>query len=325
MIATRCHPGARETLEQIWRSPLPEDECKLRRIELCIQTEDRKILETEIYGLLSQHLDLQIYDPRTLVLEILRINEVAPSLVNYETPIEEIKDCFENTMCVNSLRADGLKVLDPSCGTGNWLKACLDLMPKANVLGIERNPLLAIQAQSRGLEVIQGDFLEMLIDDSDDSFDLILMSPPAQGREWLEHIGKALQLLNERGNLIAFVPKQGFYSKYAEDFRHFLAEHEAYWEPIYWEPQRDSEMLYIDFSPITPETLEFNWEGELSTYAKSIILILENESRFMERSPHERLAILNSYVSNLMIQSDARWLWDDRVKAQVKKYFKENR
>lgn len=320
MIATQCHPGARETLEQIWRSPLPEDDCKLRRIELCIETEDRKILQDEVYGALNQHLDLRIYDPRTLVLEILRINGVAPSLVNYETPIEEIKDCFENTMCVSSLRA-GLKVLDPSCGTGNWLRACLDVMPKANVLGIERDPLLAIQAQSRGLNVIQGDFLENPLDDS---FDLILMSPPAQGREWLEHIGKALQLLNERGNLIAFVPKQGFYSKYAEGFRHFLAEHEACWEPIYWEPKRYSEMLYIDFSPSTPETLEFNWDGELSTYAKSIILILENESRFMERSPHDRLSILNSYVSNIIIQGDACWLWDDRVKAQVRKYFKEN-
>ena len=109
--------------------------------------------------------------------------------------------------------AVGMRVLEPSAGTGRLLDALPGIVPfgqvrqtALQVVAIELNPALAARLACSGLAgtVRCADFLQCSADAEDlGLFDAVLMNPPfAQGAD-IEHITHALTMLKPGGRLVA--------------------------------------------------------------------------------------------------------------------------
>src|SRR3990167_3894580 len=94
-----------------------------------------------------------------------------------------------------------MRVLEPSAGTGNILRA---IGPQPDKVAVEINPRL-VESLTRqghsGLRVHQGDFLECNGDLG--IFDRILMNPPFENGADIKHITHALTMLKPGGRLVA--------------------------------------------------------------------------------------------------------------------------
>jgi len=109
--------------------------------------------------------------------------------------------------------AIGMRVLEPSAGTGRLLEALPGIVPfgqmrqtALQVVAVEVNPALAARLACSGLAgtVRCADFLQCSADAEDlGMFDAALMNPPfAQGAD-IEHITHALTMLKPGGRLVA--------------------------------------------------------------------------------------------------------------------------
>ena len=109
--------------------------------------------------------------------------------------------------------AIGMRVLEPSAGTGRLLEALPDIVPfgqvrqtALQVVAVEVNPALAARLACTGLAgtVRCADFLQCSAAAEDlGLFDVVLMNPPfAQGAD-IEHINHALTMLRPGGSLVA--------------------------------------------------------------------------------------------------------------------------
>jgi len=109
--------------------------------------------------------------------------------------------------------AIGMRVLEPSAGTGRLLEALPGIVPfgqmrqtALQVVAVEVNPALAARLACSGLAgtVRCADFLQCSADAEDlGMFDAVLMNPPfAQGAD-IEHITHALTMLKPGGHLVA--------------------------------------------------------------------------------------------------------------------------
>jgi protein-L-isoaspartate O-methyltransferase len=97
----------------------------------------------------------------------------------------------------------GMRVLEPSAGTGNLLAA---IGSGPDVVAVEINPQLA-EALARcgvaGVTVRQGDFLEMKGELGE--FDRVVMNPPFDHGADIKHVEHALAKLKKGGRLVAVV------------------------------------------------------------------------------------------------------------------------
>ena len=109
--------------------------------------------------------------------------------------------------------AIGMRVLEPSAGTGRLLEALPGIVPfgqvrqtALQVVAVEVNPALAARLTCSGLAgtVRCADFLQCSADVEDlGLFDAVLMNPPfAQGAD-IEHIIHAMKMLKPGGRLVA--------------------------------------------------------------------------------------------------------------------------
>ena len=109
--------------------------------------------------------------------------------------------------------AIGMRVLEPSAGTGRLLEALPGIVPfgqvrqtALQVVAVEVNPALAARLACTGLAgtVRCADFLQCSAAAEDlGLFDAVLMNPPfAQGAD-IEHISHALTMLKPGGRLVA--------------------------------------------------------------------------------------------------------------------------
>jgi ubiquinone/menaquinone biosynthesis C-methylase UbiE len=110
----------------------------------------------------------------------------------------------------------GCRVLEPSAGTGNLIRAIVgsatgfDCLRKVVAVEINQNLVGQLEEMRRkhvsanddNFEIRQGDFLEC--DPSDlGQFDRILMNPPFRNAEDIKHIKHAIQFLKPGGVLVA--------------------------------------------------------------------------------------------------------------------------
>lgn len=106
---------------------------------------------------------------------------------------------------------DGHRVLEPSAGTGNLIRAIRATRKAVHVVAVEVNVSLAdalVKAFPAGvtddcpqsLEIIAGDFLEPL---AIGTFDRIIMNPPFENGVDIKHIERARELLAPGGVLVA--------------------------------------------------------------------------------------------------------------------------
>ena len=107
---------------------------------------------------------------------------------------------------------EGDRVLEPSAGTGNLLRAILDAKEAA---GIDLGVLVAVEIDARLGQALDaaaladvvdhGDFLTTTAADLNGPFDCILMNPPFVGGADIKHVLHALHLLAPGGRLVAVV------------------------------------------------------------------------------------------------------------------------
>lgn len=96
------------------------------------------------------------------------------------------------------------RVLEPSAGTGNLIKAIRDSVPEAQIVAIEIRDELAellFNRYSKTVSVISKDFLQC--NGSIGKFDRVVMNPPFADGQDVEHVEHALGMLNEGGRLVA--------------------------------------------------------------------------------------------------------------------------
>jgi len=130
---------------------------------------------------------------------------------------------------------DGDRVLEPSAGTGNLVRALLrEAREKGITLGavtaVEINEQLArVLATAGEVTVIAGDFLAKTAEDLGGAFDRIVMNPPFTHGADIQHVQHALGMLAPGGRLVAVVadgPKQN------ERLRPLIEEMGGTWEPL---------------------------------------------------------------------------------------------
>ncbi len=132
----------------------------------------------------------------------------------------------------------GMRVLEPSAGTGRILEALPGVLPFSgpgrqtalHVVAVEINLSLAERLNSSGLAqtVICSDFLDMYTDESA-KFDRVLMNPPFENGADIKHIRHAVSMLKPGGRLVAICangPRQ------VEQLRPLVEQRGGTWEPL---------------------------------------------------------------------------------------------
>jgi predicted RNA methylase len=151
----------------------------------------------------------------------------------------------------------GRRILEPSAGTGNLIRAALGAATGADccqIVAVERNVALAqslidqrnrtVHATERNFRVVCGDFLEidgpqaLTADVPEPSplglFDAVLMNPPFEKQADIRHVRHALRFLKPGGRLVAIMSAGVTYrqDRVASEFRALVEERGGVIEPL---------------------------------------------------------------------------------------------
>lgn len=113
---------------------------------------------------------------------------------------------------------DGMNVLEPSAGSGNICDAVKSAHPGADLVAIEINPRLVEILKLKGFDVMQADFMAA---GQFSYFDRVVMNPPFERGQDIDHVRKAFEWLKPGGRLVAIMSPGPFYrsDRKAEEFR----------------------------------------------------------------------------------------------------------
>lgn len=126
----------------------------------------------------------------------------------------------------------GDEVLEPSAGMGHLLLAVLEKHPRAEVMAIEKVPLLC-----EYLELIREQYHDRLYVYEGDcqqaggEVDRVVMNPPYENAQDILQVWKAFQLLRPGGRLVALVSEGPFFRQDAKsrDWRNWLDDTNSNW------------------------------------------------------------------------------------------------
>jgi len=107
----------------------------------------------------------------------------------------------------------GDKVLEPSAGKGDILDAVRERHPDVETHGIEINHSLAEILKAKGHSHERGDFL-----DHKGEYDKVLMNPPFEGGQDIDHVRHAYDRLKPGGTLVAVMSSGPFSRSQKKDF-----------------------------------------------------------------------------------------------------------
>lgn len=177
-----------------------------------------KLLDTHNSGAVKQHRE-QEEKLKKLEIEIrsMKISGFFP------TP----PDLIARMLSLAQVRSNH-DVLEPSAGKGDILNAVSHFLLGKNdrLYAIEINPTLREYLSLQGHAVIGSDFLSY----NETLFDRILMNPPFENGQDIDHVNHAYSLLKPGGALVAIVSEGPFFRSFKKDvaFRAMLEEREAY-------------------------------------------------------------------------------------------------
>jgi phospholipid N-methyltransferase len=125
----------------------------------------------------------------------------------------------------------GNKVLEPSAGSGNLAEAILNNCPSAEVDTIEYNYALCELLEVKGFKVIANDFMTY---SNGKRFDRIVMNPPFENGQDMEHVKHAYELLGENGRLVSIMSVGPFFrnDRKAVEFREWFDSVGGYQEEL---------------------------------------------------------------------------------------------
>ena len=114
---------------------------------------------------------------------------------------------------------NGDKVLEPSAGSGNIADVIREFGIEPDV--IEWNRTLTELLKLKGYHVIGDDFLEYI---NTNSYDKIIMNPPFEKLQDIDHVKHAYNCLKESGRLVSIMGESPFFrtDKKAVEFRRWL-------------------------------------------------------------------------------------------------------
>jgi len=113
----------------------------------------------------------------------------------------------------------GMRVLEPSAGKGSLVDAIKQAQPTADVTAIEPYSSLHDILKAKGHNPLREDFLE-----HKGQYDRIVMNPPFENGQDIDHVRHAYDQLAPGGKMVAIMGEGGFFrgDKKATDFRDWL-------------------------------------------------------------------------------------------------------
>jgi len=181
-----------------------------------------------------------------------------------------------------------INVLEPSCGSGEYITALHKLFPHLNITGIEYNETICKSILSLNNDKINIKNIDYLKYETHKKYDLIIGNPPYfvmkkgsvetkyytyfQGRPniFILFIIKSISLLNDDGILSFILPKNFLNCLYYDKTRKYIGKH--------------FQVLYI---------IECNQYKYIETQQDTIILIIQN---IKTRNNNEFILEINNYT-----------------------------
>lgn len=203
----------------------------------------------------------------------------------------------ENIDMLSDYIVDGADILEPSCGSGEYITQLNTLYPNSKITGIEFNESIYKQIKhlnnSDNITIHNADFLEY---NDSKKYDLIIGNPPYfvmkkndldekyhdyfDGRPniFIPFIIKCLDMLNPEGILSFVLPKNFINSLYYDKTRRYINENFTIVNIIemtdnYLETQQDTVIIIIQNTP--DSTGEQN--GEFVLYKNDYTIFMETE------------------------------------------------
>ena len=105
----------------------------------------------------------------------------------------------------------GMDVLEPSAGKGDIADMITTDLPAVGVDVVEINSTLRDILEEKGHEVVEFDFLDMK--PSDKQYDRIVMNPPFEQGQDMEHVQHAYKMLKPGGRVVSIMSKGPFFRK----------------------------------------------------------------------------------------------------------------
>jgi len=127
----------------------------------------------------------------------------------YPTPVKILDFIRDEFLGFYDIEFDNFNFLEPSAGEGNIADYFRKNFKEENITLVEYFDINAKKLQEKGYNnIINTNFLEW---NTDKTFDFIVMNPPFNGMEYIDHVIKAYELLTpEFGELIAIFPSRIF-------------------------------------------------------------------------------------------------------------------
>ena len=145
----------------------------------------------------------------------------------FPTPLPLI----ERMIALSSLKASD-RVLEPSAGKGDILDVIKDQFPDIQLDAVERHSTLVKILILKGYNFVGSDFLAY---QPEKKYDKIIMNPPFENGQDIDHVSHALNLLKPGGRVVAIMGEGAFFRQFKKDtnFRELNTEKNAYIsEPI---------------------------------------------------------------------------------------------
>lgn len=128
----------------------------------------------------------------------------------FPTPDEIVEKML--TMTLGDRLQDGAgRILEPSAGKGNIADMARTWYPEATLDVVEWNYNLRKILEQKGHNVIGDDCLELTPDDG--LYDLVVMNPPFENGQDMEHVQHCFTLLKPGGRLVSIISESCFFRK----------------------------------------------------------------------------------------------------------------
>lgn len=172
---------------------------------------DYEVVKQVIHGLRGEwvrkkNTHVFLYDPSKEIRQIAE-SGITPDYIDnphsfFPTPLEEVEDMV---YVIGECRDwEHYRVLEPSAGDGRIIRSVLNHCPNAAVDYCEIDDLNLELLKPLPARCVGSDFLKASLEPI---YDLIVMNPPFNGKEYQKHVKKALGLLKSDGRMVSVLPK----------------------------------------------------------------------------------------------------------------------
>jgi len=181
--------------------------------------EDINVLKAALYELFSLRGE-GMTDEQKRAKEIKRLEaeSLRKKIAGYFPTPKEIV----NRMIDEAGIEKGNSICEPSAGKGNIADLMRERYPDNNLACFEIAPFLSDLLKKKGHDVLDSNFLE----NTGKTFDRIIMNPPFEKEQDIEHVKHAYSVLNEGGRIVAIMSAGPFFrsDKKSTEFREWLSD-----------------------------------------------------------------------------------------------------